>query len=381
MVPIEKDQQKKCSTSLRLIPHLEDLYRKDYQKFQRKGLRMSDVNSVCERRIWFEFHNPEKSQEIEPRKVIRFSHGNQIHDLDRQKLQIAGLVMNVEKELYDSRLKLSGHCDGRIPIWKFETVEDGREKTPILEIKTANLYKFQEMERSGLDQGYYDQVQLYMDTAKCGEALVLVHNMDTGHLLEFTVLVDSVRIKQIKKWFRAFGKTLKNSEPSARPHPRDSWQCGYCDYKKHCWIGVPEEPTSPEFKADGSAVPDTEMLESAAKTFLSLKRAEKASKKELEVCRAVIEQYFAASGEKEIAIGDDKIVRATKKSTVYDLDILNLDLEMLRAVSKAQSALIQKAVKDGLIDATKFELSKKIEFGEEIKAEFGKEKINGNVTD
>lgn len=361
-----------------LIKELVGSYRDEWQhrsgqrdKEKRRYFYMSDV-SKCDREIYYCFLHPEHKRTIADKTLIFFRHGNLYHEEAQSRLKKVGLVDNsrdLEYGLEDWEIEATGRLDNFI-------TENGG--LAIAELKSKNPYGFNVEEPVEAEM---DQLQWYMSSAKKSKNLKKRNILDYGYILylergeisDFPILgwkisYDPERVEIIRERFTKLGKVIADKKIPKRPYERDSIKCQYCRFKEYCWRGVPVAAV-PEFLPDDSiATPEQEIVESAEKRYVELKKEISEREKELKDIYAIIMRYFKSTGIEET----EKLKHIFSKSTSLDKEYLLSKLKTeWHLIATPQAKLIQKAIKDGVVDPEVFERAKKVEFRDSIRIKGG----------
>jgi hypothetical protein len=207
-------------------------------------LRMSNLGSPCDRKLWYTVNRPDIKEDLQPRARLTFLYGEIVENLILALAKEAGhRVEGVQDEV-----ELEGILGHR------DAVIDG----VTVDIKSANSRMFQkfskpveELKKDIWFASYIDQLQLYMEAGK-DDPLVTVKkagafiafDKEMGHITTlFIKKEDGYRDRVISK-----KETVASSEPPNRGFNDEAdgasgnrklcTYCSYCQYKRDCWPGL-----------------------------------------------------------------------------------------------------------------------------------------------
>lgn len=230
---------------IRTAPHVERrihaaLAEEREKPSDRDGrLGMSQLGQ-CERNLWASLRGVPVDKPIEPRILLLFDHGNAVESHVIANLRKAGFVL-VDRDEHGNQFRyedfggrLVGHIDGKIELG---TNASARE-TCLLEIKSANAKKFDELEAVGYEAWnpvYAAQLHTYMGYARLADSLALVYNKNTSQLY-----CEKIRFNPSK--FKALvakaARIITSDKTLPRPAEAKSQYCAYCkwcDRNAWCW--------------------------------------------------------------------------------------------------------------------------------------------------
>lgn len=233
----------------------------------RATLRMSNIGTPCNRKLYYTVNNPEDKEFLPPEARMKFLYGHLLEEL---------LLFLAE---------LSGHeVTGRQDEQEIEGIKGHRDAVidgALVDVKSASTFSFAKFESGKLAEndpfGYVDQLQSYLhagqtdDTIKDKDrAAFLVVDKTLGKIcldVHKRKDEDLTRVYQYKK------ELVARDEPPARhyePEPEGKsgnmklgMNCSYCEFKKKCHPGlrgfayankpiyltkVVKEPNVPEFE-------------------------------------------------------------------------------------------------------------------------------------
>ena len=190
---------------------------------------------VCERKMWFNFQRTPKEKSIAGKIIRRFILGTDQEDHTTDLLRKAGFKISTRNDkgyqhgVFAKDGKFCGFVDGIIT----ENPLDGLLETPCLfEHKIMKDSKFNEMKLKGLksaNEGYFDQVQLYMGSMNYIETLFVAYNTDNSELYTEIVKFDKDYYTKLDE---KADKVIEAKDPTELK--KDTKWCNWCDYKKTC---------------------------------------------------------------------------------------------------------------------------------------------------
>jgi hypothetical protein len=205
-------------------------------------LRMSNVGSKCDRKLWYGINQPNDAETVPVHARIKFLYGDVLEELLLFLAEEAGhTVEGCQDELDIGGIK--GHRDAII---------DG----VVVDCKSASSYSFKKF-KEGLKTeddgfGYLDQLQSYLYASQEDEkvtdksrAAFLVIDKTLGHIC---LDIHKKSGKDYPKLFeqKKVSVALKTPPPRAysdTPEGKSGnrklgMECGYCPFKKTCWPGL-----------------------------------------------------------------------------------------------------------------------------------------------
>jgi len=339
----------------------ENKERSKYRNGPRDHFWASDVYK-CKRQLFYEFKDVPK-KDLDARALLIFKAGDAFHDLIKNYLWRTGVLRQEEARLPETareELNLTGRFDAMVST----TPEGERE---LVEIKSISHFGFEDMAEP--KEEWVGQLTIYMHYLNVKKGIIFAVNKNTSQMKQFEVPYSEKEFKKVVKYFKNVEKYIKKDKEPKRPYARDSWQCRYCKFNKHCWRDCPL-PEPPELKIDESVEPPSqEVLESAISIYGYLDAEIKKLTSEYKAAKQIIECYFKTNKEK-IVSGDKYVIERIQRQNVYynaEKLLKKLGPEIYAIVSKPQSTLIKQALKENKIDPTAVEKSKEYKFTEVLK--------------
>jgi len=192
----------------------------------------------CPRAIFFKFKKAPR-EEMEPRVLRMFDHGDHIHQLIMKPLLSIREIHVVASEVNIPPQELiTGRADA--------IISDGKEQY-VLDIKSMNGMIFNNLAQPKEEN--VSQLQLYLHFFKISKGILLYVNKDTQELKEFPVNYDSNLAKSLLNQLADL-KTKINSNiiPQRLPDWPENWQCRYCQFKEICPMTGENEVNWEDFK-------------------------------------------------------------------------------------------------------------------------------------
>lgn len=211
---------------------------------QGSTLRLSNLGSACDRRLWLQVHRPETATPLSPVTRFKFLYGDILEELVLFLARVAGhKVSSSQKTVAVNGVK--GHIDAII---------DGH----LVDVKSASPFSFAKFKSHGLENddpfAYRTQLGSYLHASQDDPELkdkdtasFLAVDKTLGHMCldthaktdtDYDALVDQKR------------EMLSKDAPPDRPfHGKADGKsgnlaletiCSYCDHKFDCWSDVNE---------------------------------------------------------------------------------------------------------------------------------------------
>ena len=208
---------------LKLTELINQYYRNQKKDKEQHHFYITDAGK-CPRAVFFKFKKA-PAEEMDPRILMMFDHGDHIHQLVMKPLLgIKGVqVVAAEVNIPPQEL-ITGRADA--------ILSDGKELY-VLDIKSINGQIFKSLAEP--KEEHINQVQLYLHFFKQKKGILLYVNKDTQELKEFIVDYDP-KIPQalLGELNELKTKIDTNVIPSRIPGWPEDWQCQYCQFKEIC---------------------------------------------------------------------------------------------------------------------------------------------------
>lgn len=201
----------------------------------RPSLRLSNLGTPCERKLWYSINRPEWAEPLPPSAKFKFLFGDIIEEVILFLAKASGHT--VEKEQEEVRLHgVVGHIDG--------IIDD-----ELVDVKSASTYSFNKFAQHTLADddafGYLTQLGAYASgLGKSGGSFLAV-DKTLGHIALDRHSFPAVNYEQV---IAAKRKMLEWPKPPERGYsdvPEGSSgnrklgvACSYCPFKSRCWIGL-----------------------------------------------------------------------------------------------------------------------------------------------
>lgn len=219
------------------------LNRQLVQKYQGGTLRMSNIGSPCQRKLWYQvndYDNPLKEKLTGDTK-IKFLYGDLTEEMVLFLADLAGHTV----EARQSEVELNGvkgHIDAIIDGW-------------LVDVKSASSYSFKKFKEGRLLDddpfGYYTQIMSYLYCLQEDERLVekdkaafLVFDKQLGHLCldkhEKPVWFDTFPLSYDRRKETVNSKEVPERSFDPEPEGKSGNMklgtfCSYCDFKRVCY--------------------------------------------------------------------------------------------------------------------------------------------------
>lgn len=179
----------------------------------------------CGRTIFFRFKKA-PGEDMEPRVLRLFDHGNSIHRLIMKPLLAVRKIHVVASEVNIPPQELiRGRADA--------VLSDGKDLY-LLDIKSMNSLVFKNLNQP--KEEHINQIQLYLHYLDPKKGILLYVNKDTQELKEFMVSYDAERVQSLLKELSDLKTKIdSNIIPPRIPTWPDDWQCQYCQFKEICF--------------------------------------------------------------------------------------------------------------------------------------------------
>lgn len=178
----------------------------------------------CPRAVFFKFKKA-PAEEMDPRVLMMFDHGDHIHQLIMKPLfGIKGIqVVAAEVNIPPQEL-ISGRADA--------ILSDSKDLY-ILDIKSMNGLIFKSLAEP--KEEHINQIQLYLHFFKQKKGILLYVNKDTQELKEFLINYKPEIAQYLLNELKDLKTKIdKNIVPDRIPSWPDSWHCQYCQFREIC---------------------------------------------------------------------------------------------------------------------------------------------------
>ena len=209
---------------------------------ERNTLRMSNIGTQCERKLWYTVNKPDAAEKLDGKTKFKFMLGHLIEELVVFYTRATGRKVVGTQD----RMELHGvvgHRDGVI---------DG----VLVDVKSASPQGMSKFRDHALDSddpfGYRDQLDIYLAASRDdplvtvkGEAAFVAVDKVSG-----AIVVDSYKKKgtDYEKLIEQKKSMVESEEvPKRRYFPKADGssgnyklgtECSYCPFKRECWPGL-----------------------------------------------------------------------------------------------------------------------------------------------
>lgn len=209
----------------------------------KSGLRMSNIGTPCDRKLWLQINQTEDKEELDASTIFKFFYGDLIEEAILALCAIAG--HRVEGRQTELRIGgIVGHRDA---------VVDG----VTVDVKSASSYSFAKFKSGNLRNddpfGYVDQLQSYLEAGQSDELVTdklrgafLVADKTLGHITLDVHQRDPNR-DLTKEYERKQDMVAGHMIPARTYNPvplgnsgnmKLNTFCSYCNVKKLCHPGL-----------------------------------------------------------------------------------------------------------------------------------------------
>ncbi len=219
-----------------MLKEFIDKYYKDGQKDKDQTHFYITDAGKCPRAIFFKFKKVSK-EDIDPRVLRLFDHGDSIHHLILKPLISLGLTVWGEIKIPPQQI-ISGRADAVLSI---------ENELYVLDIKSMNSMVFRGLDKPKEENVY--QVQLYLHFFNIKKGILLYVNKDTQELKEFIFEYDPVVAKTLLANFYSLKEKIDSDiVPKRLDSWPDDWQCRYCQFKEICGLSEQGEMNWGDFR-------------------------------------------------------------------------------------------------------------------------------------
>lgn len=215
---------------------------KEGRKGERSTLRMSNLGTPCDRKLWYTVNEPGSAEPLDGKTLHKFLFGDLVEETTLFLAEADGHKVEGTQD----RLELNGVVGHR------DAIVDG----VLVDVKSASSRGMEKFKKHSLESddpfAYLDQLGLYLEASRDdprvvvkGEAAFVAVDKETGN-----IVVD--RYKRSDKDYTELVQSKKDmvassEEPKRRFFPQPDGasgnyklgiECSYCPFKKTCWPGV-----------------------------------------------------------------------------------------------------------------------------------------------
>ena len=237
-IEVTEDELKELGSSLAKAA-LQSLGPRDHDGAR---LRMSNIGTKCDRKLWYQVNQPEKAEPLDGRAKLKFAYGHLIDVLMPFLVKKSGHKVAGEQ----TRLEYDGIIGHR------DCIIDG----VVVDVKSASSRGMDKFKKHDLETNdpfaYLDQLNLYReasandpDVEVKGEAAFLAVDKEMG-----TIVVDRYKAngKDYKEFIQAKKDMVASPDLPKRayfPVPDGTsgnqklgTECSYCPFKQTCYPGL-----------------------------------------------------------------------------------------------------------------------------------------------
>lgn len=234
--PHEFDEGNVEQFAHRLATHIKNRISDEKSK---PGLRMSNLGTPCDRKLWYSVNTPDDVEELPPQVRFKFLYGDILEEL---VLFLAAEAGHSVAGTQDT-LEISGVIGHR------DAVVDG----VLVDVKSASTYSFRKFEdhltKDKDSFGYLDQLGAYLYASQ-DDPLVTNKNIAAfiavdktlGHITvdvqpntgkNYDKLVEEKR--SMLDWPQPPARAYKDEEDGKSGNRKLCTECSYCPFKAKCW--------------------------------------------------------------------------------------------------------------------------------------------------
>ena len=152
-----------------------------------------------------------------------------------------------EISVQDKSLNMYGHVDMVLDFSKFDKEQfagvslsfnlDNLPTSPVVvDMKTANDYRYQQLMRTGPSLEYRIQLIIYANLLDLEYGVLIYENKNTSAVAAYKIDKDTdIIFSQIKQQAETMNSMVElKLLPPPRPAEKDNYECTYCDFKNIC---------------------------------------------------------------------------------------------------------------------------------------------------
>lgn len=209
----------------------------------KSGLRMSNIGTPCDRKLWLQINRNEDKEELSASTILKFFYGDLIEETLLVLAQLAGHRVTGRQ----SELRIGGIVGHR------DAVVDG----VTVDVKSASSYSFAKFEQGRLRDddpfGYVDQLQSYIEAGQddelvtdkfrgaflvadkvLGKLTLDIHERDTSRNLAHEFEEKQAMVNGYMEPARTFNPVPHGMSGNMKLPTF----CSYCNVKKLCHPGL-----------------------------------------------------------------------------------------------------------------------------------------------
>lgn len=205
-------------------------------------LRMSNIGTPCDRKLWYTVNQPESAEPLDGKTLHKFLYGDLVEEMELFLAEASGHTVTGRQE----RMEVNGVVGHR------DAVIDG----VVVDVKSASSRGMEKFKKHTLENddpfGYLDQLGLYLEASRDdpsvvvkGEAAFIAIDKEMGE-----IVVDKYKRRDID--YHELIQEKKDMVASELPPNRRYFpvpdgtsgnykigvECSYCPFKKTCWPGL-----------------------------------------------------------------------------------------------------------------------------------------------
>lgn len=214
-------------------------YRINKDNNQKPTLRMSNIGTNCDRKLYYSINNHEEAEELTPQTKLKFLYGDILEELLLFMASEAGHNVELSQEIVETN-GIVGHIDA---------IVDGE----LVDVKSAASYSFQKFKNQTLADddkfGYIDQLNGYLYSLQNNSELInktqahfFVINKENGELCLCTIDTNAKDyddfIEEKKQMLASDSIPDRAFEPVPEGKSGNlklGTVCSYCNFKKKCY--------------------------------------------------------------------------------------------------------------------------------------------------
>lgn len=207
-------------------------YERNNRVSYNKYLAMSDLGEACSRKLWYKFRNYLPKEAVAGRIQRIFETGQEQENRVIKALQGIALVGNCQARVSACDDHLQGAIDGEIL-----GLSEAPQTTHLLEIKSHNEKNFRELEKEGVEKGFFKhfvQFQIYGYLRKLERYFYIAINKNDEAIYQERGEINPVFAQaQIQRAERI----IRSEVAPERIGKEDSFECKWCYFAGICHRG------------------------------------------------------------------------------------------------------------------------------------------------